>query len=78
MTTEDRLKADGWTKQNTIDEPRLTELVDMYKDIGLEDGPLRRMHAPSTRKIQDGINSTRKQDTVKRPRRYVLNTIKKQ
>ena len=36
MTTEDRLKADGWTKQNTIDEPRLTELVEMYKDMGLE------------------------------------------
>ena len=36
MNTEDRLRAEGWTKQNTMDEPRLTELVKMYKDMGLD------------------------------------------
>lgn len=36
MTTDERLKAEGWKRQNTIDEPRLSELVRMYSDMGLE------------------------------------------
>lgn len=36
MKSEDRLKTEGWTKQNTIDEPRLSELIKMYEDMGME------------------------------------------
>ena len=36
VRTEDGLRAQGWTRQNTIDEPRLSELVKMYEDLGLE------------------------------------------
>jgi hypothetical protein len=36
MKGEDRLKAEGWTRQSNNDEPRLGELVKMYKDMGLE------------------------------------------
>ena len=40
--TEDRIEAnetvdlDGWTKRTTIDEPRLSELVELYEELGLE------------------------------------------
>ena len=31
---EDQLKKSGWIKQNTIGEPRLSELVGLYKSLG--------------------------------------------
>jgi hypothetical protein len=30
------LEAKGWTRQNVTDEPRLSELVEMYKELGFE------------------------------------------
>jgi hypothetical protein len=36
MTPEEKLIQQGWQKQATYDEPRLSEMVDMYKEIGLE------------------------------------------
>ena len=26
----------GWQKRNTIDEPRLSELIEMYEELGFE------------------------------------------
>ncbi len=36
MTPEEKLISEGWEKQTTYDEPRLSEMVDTYKEIGLE------------------------------------------
>ena len=36
MTPEEKLIREGWKKQATYDDPRLTEMVEMYKEIGLE------------------------------------------
>ena len=36
MTRQEELTRQGWTRQATFDEPRLSEMADMYKDIGLE------------------------------------------
>ena len=36
MTRQGELTRQGWTRQATYDEPRLSEMADMYKDIGLE------------------------------------------
>jgi len=36
MTPEKKLIKQGWEKQATYDNPRLSEMVEMYKDIGLE------------------------------------------
>jgi hypothetical protein len=36
MTPGDKLISAGWKKQATYDDPRLSEMVDMYKEIGLE------------------------------------------
>ena len=36
MTREEELAAQGWQRRATYDEPRLSEMVAMYKDIGLE------------------------------------------
>jgi hypothetical protein len=36
MTREQALNKEGWTKQSTHDEPRLTDIVEMYEEIGLE------------------------------------------
>lgn len=36
MTSEERLKSEGWEKKLTIDEPRLSEAVEAYKEIGFE------------------------------------------
>ena len=33
---EQTLKKKGWTKQSTHDEPRLSDIVEMYQEIGLE------------------------------------------
>ena len=36
MTPEERLIGEGWEKQATYDDPRLSEMVDMYKEIGFD------------------------------------------
>jgi hypothetical protein len=36
MPPAERLVSEGWQKQGTYDEPRLSELVDVYREIGLE------------------------------------------
>ena len=36
MTPEENLIKEGWLKQATYDEPRLSEMVEMYEEIGLE------------------------------------------
>ena len=36
MTPEERLIGDGWEKQATYDDPRLSEMVDMYQEIGFD------------------------------------------
>ena len=36
MSREQELIDKGWVKQSTYDEPRLSEMVDMYKEIGFE------------------------------------------
>lgn len=36
MTREEELARQGWEKQSTNDEPRLSELVETYKEIGFE------------------------------------------
>ncbi len=33
---EERLKKQGWNRQFVTDEPRLTEAVELYKEIGYE------------------------------------------
>ncbi len=30
------LEAQGWTRQSMMDEPRLTEVVEMYRELGFE------------------------------------------
>ena len=35
MTPEEELISEGWEKQSTYDDPRLSEMVEMYKEIGL-------------------------------------------
>ena len=36
MTPEEKLISSGWQKKATYDDPRLTEVVDMYEEIGLD------------------------------------------
>ena len=36
MTPEDKLTQQGWEKKATYDEPRLSEMVEMYQEIGFE------------------------------------------
>jgi hypothetical protein len=36
MTREEELKKEGWEKRFTIDEPRLSEAVEQYKELGFE------------------------------------------
>ncbi len=36
MTREEELIRQGWKKQATYDEPRLSEMADTYREIGLE------------------------------------------
>ena len=36
VTAEEQLIAQGWTRQFNTDEPRLSEAVEMYKQMGLE------------------------------------------
>ena len=35
-TPEEKLIGDGWVKKATYDNPRLSEMVAMYAEIGLE------------------------------------------
>ena len=34
--SEEKLLKKGWQKQATYDDPRLSEMVEMYEEIGLE------------------------------------------
>ena len=36
MTREEELRKEGWEKRFTIDEPRLSEMVGQYKEVGFE------------------------------------------
>lgn len=36
MTREEELKRQGWEKRFTIDEPRLSEMAEQYKELGFE------------------------------------------
>jgi hypothetical protein len=36
LTPEEKLIKEGWQKQTTYDDPRLSEMVKMYKEIGFE------------------------------------------
>jgi hypothetical protein len=36
MTRENELKKEGWEKRFTTDEPRLSEMVEQYKELGFE------------------------------------------
>ncbi len=36
MSRAEELAAQGWQKRTTLDEPRLSEMVAMYLDIGME------------------------------------------
>ena len=36
MTRAEQLAAEGWQRQSTHDEPRLSEMAKMYREIGLE------------------------------------------
>jgi len=36
MTPDNELIREGWKKQSTYDEPRLSEMVAMYEEIGFE------------------------------------------
>jgi hypothetical protein len=36
MTRQEELARQRWTRRSTYDEPRLSEMAEMYRDIGLE------------------------------------------
>lgn len=36
MTRQEKFAREGWEKQGAYDEPRLSELVSMYEEIGSE------------------------------------------
>ena len=36
LSREQELSKEGWTRQSTHDEPRLFDIVEMYKEIGLD------------------------------------------
>jgi len=36
MSREQELKKEGWEKRFTIDEPRLSEMTEQYKELGFE------------------------------------------
>ena len=36
MTREEELKKEGWEKRFTIDELRLSEMVEQYEELGFE------------------------------------------
>ena len=36
MKRQEQLAHQGWQRQSTYDEPRLSEMAEMYREIGLE------------------------------------------
>jgi len=36
MSREEELRKEGWEKRFTMDEPRLSEMVEQYKELGFE------------------------------------------
>jgi len=36
LTNRDKILNEGWEKRSTIDEPRLSELVKLYEELGFE------------------------------------------
>ena len=36
LTRKEELALQGWQRQATYDEPRLSEMIEMYQEIGLE------------------------------------------
>jgi len=36
MTREQELLREGWERRTTYDEPRLSEMVEMYAELGLD------------------------------------------
>jgi len=36
MRREEELKQQGWEKRFTMDEPRLSEMADQYRELGFE------------------------------------------
>jgi hypothetical protein len=36
MTREEELAREGWKKQTTYDDSRLSEMIEMYEEIGFE------------------------------------------
>ena len=36
MTREKQLKKEGWEKRFTIDEPRLSDMLEQYRELGFE------------------------------------------
>lgn len=36
MNREQELIKQGWTKRNVMDEPRLSELIETYRELGME------------------------------------------
>ena len=36
ITPADKLISEGWKKKSTYDDPRLSEIVEMYADMGFE------------------------------------------
>lgn len=36
MSREEELKEEGWEKRFTIDEPRLSDMAEQYKELGFE------------------------------------------
>lgn len=51
MTKEDELIKEGWEKRFVACEPRLSEMVDLYREIGFE---VRLEPLPSEDEIKDG------------------------
>ncbi len=46
MTREEELKKEGWEKRFTIDEPRLSEMVEQYKELGFDDEEIKIENIP--------------------------------
>jgi len=36
MTRQEELESQGWERRTTYDEPRLSEIAEMYKEMGFE------------------------------------------
>ena len=56
MTRQEELIRQGWTRRATYDEPRLSEMVEMYRDIGLE-VHLEPFHTDEERRCSDCMAS---------------------